>query len=261
MTVIHVDPWTSSFPAYDGTRVLHLADLLDNLEALRGQPVLLVAGPGKAEQMARLARNLTGQRDVGILVPSPFPTVRWMMGALLSLLPPGDFRHAVALVDYARHFTSTRAFVSSVTRVESPNPRLLQHVRSWFPGSWFEVDVTHPQVVGRKPVDWKIDPAPLQVLTGSTGWQERFAEVSWPEFGIVLNGPESDAQWKARNWVEISSLQYAADQIVGHVVAQEYVNGCRECGRSTFEGRCAFCGSFVKDGRVVSETSTGVIPV
>lgn len=261
MTVIHVDPWTSTLPAYDGRRVVDLTDLLEALERLRGQSVLLVAGPGKAEKMARLAKNLTGQADVGVLVLSQFPTVRWIMGALLESLPAGELRHAVALVDYARHFILTRAFVSSVTRVESPNPRLRQHVRSWFPGSWYDIDVTEGKLRAQKPEAWQVDATPLQSLTGSAGWRERFAEVHWPPSGVILEGPTTDAQWQSRQWVEVSSLQYGADQIVRHVLLQQYSGACRECDRSTLDGRCAFCGSFVKDNRVPSETLTGVIPV
>lgn len=132
------------------------------------------------------------------------PTRRWLQECLLEALPDDGFRHAGALMSYGSYVISSRTVLSSVTRVEDPVPQLRQHVRSWFPGSWFEIDHDARTVTTHDPARWDLTDAPLLSYrsAGMAEAAQRYAQRN----DSVLTDYAVDV-WNARVSVRVRSAE------------------------------------------------------
>jgi hypothetical protein len=139
-----------------------------------------------------------------------------------------------------------RVLVPTVARLEDPVPTVAQHLRSWIPGSAFEVSAGRTRGVRSAPgrVARGVSHAvmachgraaaalerPARTLAGPFLWRE---VPAWSE-------PSNAA---AASWAEV--VLWSAGE-VDHIVAaarRRELAPCRWCGAQISFPRCVFCGS------------------
>src|SRR5699024_10919840 len=135
-----------------------------------------------------------------------------------------------AIERYVVQRSYTQVLMSSVSRLERPNPTLIDHVGSLIPGTRYLVDWTRQQITRAKnlaPIE-----APLHVLARS--------EHQWPEDKLLPLPPHAIAlpvmaqAWDSRRWIELSAVFSPPEEVVRTVTAHHQPGQsptCVGCGR------------------------------
>ena len=241
MPVIVVDPWQRTPPRHPHT-VPAVEDLVGTLDAHRAEDTILVCAPGDAARHAQMARAVVGRANVGVLVLDPVPTRRWIVEQLLSMLPVDGYRYASSIVDATNAAMRTSVVTTSVAGFTAPRPRLAQHLRSWFPGACFEVDLHAKTVRSSAGASWDLRAMPLVAVAQRGNGRQKVTGVHWPAEPFTLEGPPGESPWPAKSWFEVSALTQTPHQIFEHVRWHAPTVTCSLCHRLTGGAECIFCG-------------------
>jgi len=145
------------------------------------------------------------------------------------------------------------AVVSSVTRLGHPGPSMVQHLRSWWPGSRF-IALTHPYpqvslVRDEQPGDLALTDAvgigPLTRTTGDDATGEAVDALAVSLTGSPATRLEpptgSRARWGTGRFTEFVALP--ADLGVLTRTALDAADECRSCSALVSASSCPFCHS------------------
>ena len=240
MPIIVVDPWQRAPRPSDAG--LAVEDLVATLDAHRAQDTILVCAPGDAARHARMARAVVARPDVGVIVLERAPTRRWIIEQLLSMLPVEGYRYASSIVDAATAAIRTSVVTTSVAGFSDPRPRLAQHLRSWFPGACFEVDLHAETVHASAGASWDLRGMPLVAVAQRGAGRQKAVSVRWPAEPFAVEGPPDENPWPAKSWLEVSALTQTPHQIFEHVRWHAPTVTCEMCHRLTGGAGCIFCG-------------------
>jgi hypothetical protein len=230
-------------------------EALTVLESLPdGDHLLMVWAPGVRGGMhsMRVARALSLRTDVALVEVSGTATQAAAAGAVAAasvvVLPAVAAPLLVAEVNR----TSRRvAITSSVTRLQDPQPSLVQHAASLLPWTSFTVDVDRGEVVtgGRPPrrahglsgpaFAAVSDDAARSMLDTLQGW------IGRPP--IVVPAP-ARAAGEARRWVEVTVMPAEPLTLVQRWAQSVQLTTCLGCGRTAASPQCLFCGRAASSG-------------
>jgi len=214
-------------PATLSTLVEHVDDAAED--------VLLVCDAPAALGVARAVRALARGGCAALLVTGP--VTRWaVLVEALSTLPVDHLGLAPAVCAAVDARTRTRVVLSGVGALAAPNPSLGQHVRSWWPPSRFLVDLDGGVVAPTRQVP-VVGPGDVVVARGAREVVPG-AEHALPPVRTEITGARG---WRARRWLEVSTVPPDRDAVVAGAVADPDVAPCPECGRLA-DRACLFCG-------------------
>ena len=170
------------------------------------------------------------------------PTRQAAIASLLLSIPITYLGVAQAVADAAQSVVETRVALTSVSRLEAGRPSMRQHLRSFFPGASFDVDIRTQKVASISPVDWSRLPTALTIEARSDPpGQGRGLEVIAPQASIYLRLDRTS--WNARSWVERSALPDAPGRMAIVLAQQAGCEECNCCGRPAGPSGCLFCGT------------------
>lgn len=206
------------------------------------EDVLVISGPREGARVSRVARAVAEHDRVAVVTVPGTPTRQAAIAALLLSIPTTHLGVAQAVVDASRTVVVTRLAMTSVSRLEVGRPSVMQHLRSFFPGASFDVDVVTNKVASVRPVDWSGLPTALTIEAGSEPpGQKRSIAVVAPQAGFHL--PLDRSTWKARSWVERSALPDSPGRLAFALAQQAGCSGCHRCSRLAGPTGCLFCGT------------------
>ena len=206
------------------------------------EDVLILCGPREAMRAPWVARAALEHDRVAIVTIPGTPTRQAAIASLVLSIPTSHLGVAQAVVGASQRIVVTRVALTSVSRLEAGRPSMLQHLRSFFPGASFDVDVVTREVTSVKPVDWSQLPAAMSVEARSEhpGGDRAIAVVAPPAgFHLRLD----PATWNARSWVERSALPDAPNRMAIALAQRAGCSGCPTCGRPAGPTDCLFCGN------------------
>lgn len=226
-----------------------LDDAVDAISA-NNEDSLLVCSQETAARPSLVAREVLARGDVALVTLTGSPTQQALMLWTLHLLRPSAYGISQSVVNAVRARCRTRVALSSVTRLSQARPSLMQHVRSFFPGASFDVDLVGGGVNSLRPIEWNVQGA------GDVCW------ASCPDLGdltvslvggqpTMLLPPADDSPYGARKWAEVSTiddLRLAVDRALTSV----RTTSCRSCGRTVPMTGCPFCGTWIRPNTPVS---------
>src|SRR5690625_2717898 len=151
-------------PTYDS--------LLDSVsKSPPDEDVVLVVRTAAAERVARGLRMSLNTSRIGIYRTEAPPTVFFMLAATLVVLPWDRLGLASAAERHLIGNSYTQVLMSSVSKVSQPNPKLLDHLISFFPWTRYVLDWTDQQI--QRENDLREVQAPLLIAAHS---QQRWKE-------------------------------------------------------------------------------------
>ena len=187
------------------------------------EDVLIICGSQSRTRAPRVARAVAEHDRVAVVTVLGTPTRQAAIAALLLSIPTAYLGVAQAVADAAQSVVETRVALTSVSRLEAGRPSMRQHLRSFFPGASFDVDIRTRKVTSVRPVNWSELPTALTIeARSSPSGKDRGIEVVAPQAGIFL--PLERTGWNARSWVErsrpdVKSATVAVDLLVHPVVS------------------------------------------
>ncbi|WP_103061659.1 hypothetical protein [Actinomyces qiguomingii] len=241
-------------PVPDDCRALSSLDEAVDAIASTAQDSILVCSREVAARPSLVAREVLARADVALIQVSGSPTQQALAVRSLCLLPVSAYGLAQSVVDAVRAQCRTRAAMSSVTRLSQARPSLTQHVRSFFPGASFDVDLGSGDVRSAKPIEWDVRGA---------------RDICWAvcqdlgDFSVALAGgrptvvlpPAADSPYGARRWAEVSAVE-DLELAVSRALTAVHAVGCRGCGRTVPITGCPFCGTWMRSTSPVVTTPT-----
>lgn len=231
-------------PAAENCRVLSsLDESVDAISAGAGD-TLLVCSPEAAARPSLMAREVLARGDVALVTLAGSRTQQALLVRALSFLSPSSYGVAGPVVDTVRAQLKTRAAMSSVTRLSQARPSLMQHIRSFFPGASFDVDLVGGGVDSVKPIKWNVQGA------GDICWA---ACSDLGDLAVFLVGgqptmllpPADDSPYGARKWAEVSTIDDLR-LAVNRALTAVRTTSCRSCGRTIPTTGCPFCGTWIR---------------
>ena len=206
------------------------------------EDVLIICGPQDRTRAPRVARAVAEHDRAAVVTVSGTPTRQTAIAALLLSIPTTYLGVAQAVADAAQSVVETHVALTSVSRLEAGRPSMRQHLRSFFPGASFDVDIRTRKVASVRPVDWSKLPTALTIEARSNlSGRTRGIEIVAPKAGICL--PLERANWNARSWVERSALPDTPDRMAIVLAQQAGCEECNRCGRPAGPSGCLFCGT------------------
>jgi hypothetical protein len=206
------------------------------------EDVLIICGSQSRTRAPRVARAVAEHDRVAVVTVLGTPTRQAAIAALLLSIPTAYLGVAQAVADAAQSVVETRVALTSVSRLEAGRPSMRQHLRSFFPGASFDVDIRTRKVTSVRPVNWSELPTALTIeARSSPSGKDRGIEVVAPQAGIFL--PLERTSWNARSWVERSALPDAPGRMAIVLAQQAGCEECNRCGRPAGPSGCLFCGT------------------
>ena len=206
------------------------------------EDVLIMCGPRDRSRAPRVARAVAEHDRVAAVTVQGTPTRQAAIASLLLSIPITYLGVAQAVADAAQSVVETRVALTSVSRLEAGRPSMRQHLRSFFPGASFDVDIRTQKVASISPVDWSRLPTALTIEARSDlPGQGRGLEVIAPQASIYLRLDRTS--WNARSWVERSALPDAPGRMAIVLAQQAGCEECNCCGRPAGPSGCLFCGT------------------
>ncbi|RYV52217.1 hypothetical protein [Pengzhenrongella frigida] len=245
MTVLGLDAWRAGVGDTRHTPSLTVDDVVDALASVPSGDVLLIAGGAQTAHAARIALSTLRRSDVALVEVSGSPTRRHAVRLGLDLLWPDAYGCADVVLAAVDAECSTQALVSSVTRLSDPNPRLTDHVASWFPGQFFAVDVDAGEIVRTRIPELLLPTGEFAVLASQWSRPEGPEIAPLPNARVELAGPPRSAPWQAKQWVEVTVMRSPIVDTVQRALAASQPRGCPSCARAVTGAQCRFCGIVV----------------
>jgi hypothetical protein len=212
--------------------------LLVDADRTRGDRTAdLLRAAGSGDHLAVIAEPPPMSRSLLLAAAVQEVSDRVPLGVVLGVLP--ELRAAVA----------TRVLLSSVARLEEPNPAVSQHLRGWWPGTRFLTDLTSVgSVTELEPATTVVEPAVLLHAADprSAGWAAELADSA----AISPDAIEvsQDVGWGCSSWAELSAWTRPPGQVLADALAELDVAGCAWCLRDVVVGRsCPFCSELAHD--------------
>lgn len=213
------------------------------------EDILIICGPRDRSRAPRVTRAVAEHDRVAVATVLGTPTRQAAIASLLLSIPTTYLGVAQAVADSAQSVVETRVALTSVTRLEAGRPSMRQHLRSFFPGASFDVDIRTRKVSSVRPVDWSRLPTALTIEARSDPpGQERGLEIVAPQANFYLGLDHTS--WNARNWVERSALPDAPGRMAIVLAQQAGCEECSRCGRPAGPSGCLFCGTHHDPTRV-----------
>lgn len=231
------------------------------IEAHGSAPILLVSKAGNDARAAGLLRQALGPGDIAVLVhTSQSPTRQLLLSLCLAQLASSDLGLAPAILDALDSQVSTRAVVTSVSRLSSPAPSLSQHLRSLLPGSMFAIDTGSKRVASVSSPEWQpVTPRTIGAwCMGSKAGRltSGLAETGLPQ----ITAPTGVMPWGASAWAEMSTLAEAPDALVSRLSSAVGSWWCPHCSRRVAGRGCLFCGTILPEAPRPNITLPASIP-
>jgi hypothetical protein len=201
----------------------------------------LVRAAGSGDHLAVVAEPPPMSRSLLLAAAVQEVSDRTPLGVVLGALP--ELRAAVA----------TRVLLSSVARLEEPNPAVSQHLRGWWPGTRFLTDLTSvASVTELEPVTPAVEPAVLLHAADprSAAWAGELADSAAlrPAVGAEAIEVSEDAGWGCTSWAELSAWTRPPRQVLADALADLDIVTCSWCERDVVVGRtCPFCSELAHD--------------
>lgn len=206
------------------------------------EDVLIICGPQDRTRVPRVARAVAEHDRIALVTVLGTPTRQAVIASLLLSIPTTYLGVAQAVADAAQNVVETRVALTSVSRLEAGRPSMRQHLRSFFPGASFDVDIKTRKVASVRPVDWSGLPTVLTIEARSAlPGQERGLEVLAPQASVYLRLDRKS--WNARSWVERSALPDSPGRMAIALAQQVGCGECNRCGRPAGPSGCIFCGT------------------
>lgn len=212
-----------------------------------GEDVLIICGPREFMRAPWVARAVMEHDRLAVVTVAGTPTRQAAIASLLLSIPTTHLGVSQAVVEAAQAVVATRVALTSVSKLEAGRPSMLQHLRSFFPGASFDVDVVTREVTSSKPVDWSDLPTVLSIEARSEpGDADRAIAVVAPPASLLLSAARST--WRARSWVERSALPDAPNRMAIALAQRTGCSECPHCGRPAGPTNCLFCGTCRQPG-------------
>ena len=260
MTVLGLDAWR----AVPGeTRNASAPTAADVVVALAGAPpgdVLIVAGGVETARAARMALGSLRRSDVALIELSGTPTRRYAVQLGLRLLRPEVYGFADSVVAGLGRVFSTRVLLSSVTRLTDPNPGLVDHVASWFPGLMFAVDLDSREVGRTRMPQLTLAGGELAVVATQWARPDELELAPLPASCVDLTGPPGSAPWRARQWAEVTVARASLTEIVDRALSGSLSRACPSCARPVTGVCCRFCGIVVPEATAQAPVTSLFVP-
>jgi hypothetical protein len=179
----------------------------------------------------------------------------------LRLLRPEVYGFADSVVAGLDRVCSTRVLLSSVTHLTDPNPGLVDHVASWFPGQMFAVDVDSREVGRTRIPELTLAGGELAVVATQWARPDELGLAPLPASCIDLTGPPGSAPWRAKQWAEVTVARASLTETVDRVLTGSLPRACPSCARPVTGVRCRFCGIVVPDATAQAPATSPFVPV
>lgn len=222
---------------------LQVSSLEDSVDVLSAawSDVLLVCSADELSRASRITRAVLGQPNVGLVTVGGTPTQRAAAVRFIESLSTDSYGIAQDLADAVRSACVTRLALTSVSGLVGAKPSVWQHLRSWFPGASFDVDLTSGKVESSKEIVWTPPPGALLCSASSAETPHLRVRVQGAEPGLVL-APSKAKQFGAKEWFELTVINDAR-RITAQVLGSAQSVCCRGCTRVVPPTICPFCGS------------------
>lgn len=221
--------------------VSSLDEAVESVSSVRGDS-LLVCTRTEASRPSVMTREVIARDDLAMVVIQGPPTRQALVLRALSMLPPTSYGLAQHVADTVGARCWTRVALSSVSRLSQARPGLGQHIRSFFPGASFDVDLNSGKVRSSSSIIWDTNGA--RVICWASGADKAAMKVSvtggTPH--VVLS-PTGASPYGARRWAELSVVEDLRAS-VGFALSSVQAVACSSCGRLTPRTGCPFCGTW-----------------
>ncbi|MDO4901211.1 hypothetical protein [Actinomyces sp.] len=231
-------------PAPDECRILSsLDEAVDVLASTSGDSIL-VCSREAAARPSLVAREVLARADVALVTVAGSPTQQALVLRGLCRLPPSAYGLAQSVADAVRAQCRTRAAMSSVTRLSQARPSLMQHVRSFFPGASFDVDLVDGDVHSVSPIEWNVQDAGDICWAACPDLEGLPVSLVGGQPTVVLP-PAADSPYGARRWAEVSTVEDLQLAVSRALTAVRAIS-CGACGRTVPIAGCPFCGTWIR---------------
>lgn len=225
------------------TCVTTLEDAASAVADSRHEGSLVVCTAGTGLHVGRAARALVEPDDVTVVEVDGYATARHHLHRALATLGPEDYALAPAVARAVGATLRTRLALASVTQLSRPAPSITQHVRSWFPGAAYLVDVTAGTIEPAGEAPW---PAPGEAEIAVHAAEGTQLPAYPPRAGDIALGGVPRPSWASASWVEVTSGPRDPARTVRTLLTELDPVDCPGCARRTLERRCPACGCLVE---------------
>lgn len=220
--------------------VSSLDEAVELVSSIRGDS-LLVCTKNDAARPSIMTREVIARGDLALIVSQGPRTRQALVLRALSMLPPTSYGLAQHVAEIVGNRCWTRVALSSVSKLSQARPGLGQHLRSFFPGASFDVDLNSGKVRSSSSIVWGTNGARAICWASGTEKSAMKVTINGGQPHIIL--PPSEAYpYGARRWAEMSVVEDLRAS-VGFALSSVQVVTCRSCGRLIPPIGCPFCGT------------------
>lgn len=210
----------------------------------REQPALLLCRSGVDEHEARLVRSTLGRPGLGVMAIDQSETRFRLLAYCASNVPPQSIAQIPAVVELALRALRTRVVLTSVSKVTSPAPSLLQHVQGLLPGAKFCLDLEQSTVSRVSTPGWE---PPSQATLSVWAADDGSGRVTGSLASMGIHQEQLlpiSHRWPAKNWAEMSWLTIDPRVIVSRALEHVARARCARCGNPALPQGCVLCGTW-----------------
>ena len=215
-------------------------EAVELVSSFRGDS-LLVCSKNDAARPAIATREVIARDDLALIVSQGAPTKRALVLRALSMLPPTSYGLAQHVAEIIGSRCRTRVALSSVAKLSQARPGLGQHIRSFFPGALFDVDLNSGEVESSSSIVWNTNAASAICWASGVKKTEMKVTISGRQPHIIMH-PSEPSPYGARRWAEMSVIEDIRGSL-GFALSSVQAATCQSCGRLIPPSGCPFCGT------------------